>query len=1003
MTRPRNNQHLANCAPALKSDAARRPAIVRQRHSASDVLLICFLMSLVAMAGCHRSLYRQEADAQANCLIRQKANDPRWPLEQFSVYPDVASRMFDPFDPDCPPIPPDDPAAHEFMHCVYCMEGSPCWHHRGDAQSVENSEWCSLLPWSEEGKVKIDPNSAMRLALLHSPEYQQEVEDLYLSALDVSFQRFRFDTQFFGGYSGFLTLDGRNRSGVGNSATTFDLSTSNWRAQKLFASGAELAVGFANSLVWQFSGPDTHSATTLIDFTLLQPLLRGAGREIVLEQLTQTERDLLANVRQMERFRRGFYLNVFVGRNAGAGPARGGVGIPQTGFANSNPNGLLGLLQTQQTIRNQRANLAALESSVAQLESFYLAGRIDYFQVELARQAFYNAQSRLLTAELSYANALDQFKIQLGLPPSLEIEIDDELIEPFQLVDPAAVDLQNRLTLLQRGVGKTIVQLLDAFRPEKESTPAEVEEDVEDQENDEDESDTVDREEAPSKTGPNPSQEGNTGSDEAESEWGEPSPGAVGGLLQRLAQQVETALDVIDKATGDDMDVVANDIEKLSESRSDRQASIEQLKRQLSSQKHEWHVDKMATEVSSEDAEDMLPFDEERLEKLPEQLERTLADVKLVFGQLKKAFEEVKQAIADAEGETVNDDLFEQIRDKVFTRLPDELNNLAANVLSLTLVQARARTESVTLVPVEVTWPRAYSAAREYRLDWMNARASLVDTWRQIEITADQLETQLDLVISGDISNSGDNPLRIRDNTGRLRFGVEIDAPLSRLGERNTYREALIEYQRARRQFYRFRDAISSNLRATIRTLDINQLNFEFRRAAVEVAIAQVELARLRLREPPRPNEQSRLGATTARDLVSALSDLLSVQNDFLSVWISHESLRRSLDFDMGTMELNQDGVWIDPGKVTDESLPVSGQGSSWEHCEQVESPFGQSSQPYADSTAMGETSVEEEPYDAGIYAKGVHRLPTPNTEGDLGAPQVFADEFIEVLPTPEE
>ena len=44
------------------------------------------------------------------------------------------------------------------------------------------------------------------------------------------------------------------------------------------ASGAEMVIGLANSLTWQFSGPDTYSANTLIDFTLVQPFLRGAGR-----------------------------------------------------------------------------------------------------------------------------------------------------------------------------------------------------------------------------------------------------------------------------------------------------------------------------------------------------------------------------------------------------------------------------------------------------------------------------------------------------------------------------------------------------------------------------------------------------------------------------------------------------------------------------------------------------------------------------------------------------
>jgi hypothetical protein len=972
---------------------------VRRRwlnHRRAWWLLACALLTI---CGCHRSLFRRAADAEANFLIRQKANDPRWPLEDYSVYPDPASRMFDPFDPDCPPLPPDDPTAHKLMHCVYCMDGYRCWHHQGDAMEVENPSWCSQLPWSEKGHITIDSPTAMELALLHSPLYQRALEELYLSALDVSFERFRFDTQFYAGATGFFTFDGRERSGTGESRSALDLATQGVRFQRLLATGGDLVVGLANQLMWEFSGPNMNSTSTLLDFSLVQPLMRGFGREIVLENLTQAERDLLANVRQMERFRRNFYLSVFAGRDVGLTPSRVVAGIPPGGFFSNNTSGLLGLLQTQQNIRNQRGNLAALESSVAQLEAFYLAGRIDYFQVELAQQAFYNAQSSLLNAELQYANALDQFKIQLGLPPSLDIELDEDMVKRFQLVDPAAVDLQNRMTSLQRSVGRTIVDLLDTFRPEEKITinpqavnPLEPNPGSLEAEPDEPAPDAT-RDAAAPDTGnmqePVPAESDVAASEDSSRE--QLSEQEVAELLQRLNGQVERALDIIERATGPDLKVVVEDIAELRSSQSARREAIERLKRQLVSEKHQWHVGRAMPDISAEDAEEMLPFDEQRLAALPQQLERTLNDVDLVFDQLTESLNEIKSLIEAAQAEPVDDELFRSLREKVFRRLPDELNTLAANVLSLTLVQARARTESATLVPVDVSWERAYSTAKEYRRDWMNARASLVDSWRQLKITADQLESRLDVVVEGDIGNLGDNPVRLRGENGRLRVGLEFDAPLSRLAERNAYRASLIEYQRARRQFYRFRDAVSSNLRAAIRTLDINQLNFEFRRAAVETAIAQVELARLRLREPPRPNQPVQLGATTARDLVSALSDLLNVQNDFLGVWVSHEALRRSLDFDMGTMELNADGTWLDPGKLTNEALPVS-DDTNRQPCEQITSL-------QVDQARAADMEDEEEPYDAGIFAEGVDRLPSPNqADGEdklQVVPPVLADEFV--------
>ena len=49
------------------------------------------------------------------------------------------------------------------------------------------------------------------------------------------------------------------------------------------------------------------------------------------------------------------------------------------------------------------------------------------------------------------------------------------------------------------------------------------------------------------------------------------------------------------------------------------------------------------------------------------------------------------------------------------------------------------------------------------------------------------------------------------------------------------------------------------------------------------------------------PAVEQAFSNTTARDLVSALSDLLNVQNDFLSVWVNYELQRRFLDLDLGT------------------------------------------------------------------------------------------------------
>jgi hypothetical protein len=252
----------------------------------------------------------------------------------------------------------------------------------------------------------------------------------------------------------------------------------------------------------------------------------------------------------------------------------------------------------------------------------------------------------------------------------------------------------------------------------------------------------------------------------------------------------------------------------------------------------------------------------------------------------------------------------------VFGPLPDQLADLSDSVLELTLLQATARTESVMLLPLEIDAETAFETARAYRRDWMNARANLVDTWRDIKVVADALQSDLDIIFEGDIANTGDNPLRLQSSTGRLRASARFDAPLTRLEERNNYREVLIQYQRARREYMAYEDQVAQGLRDIIRNIELSQVNFELRRAAVRLAIRQVELTQLRLHKPPKPGEKGQVGATTARDLVESLTELLTVQNDFMGVWISYQALRRLIDLDMGTMQLDPEGIWVDPGPI---------------------------------------------------------------------------------------
>jgi hypothetical protein len=102
----------------------------------------------------------------------------------------------------------------------------------------------------------------------------------------------------------------------------------------------------------------------------------------------------------------------------------------------------------------------------------------------------------------------------------------------------------------------------------------------------------------------------------------------------------------------------------------------------------------------------------------------------------------------------------------------------------------------------------------------------------------------------------------------------------------------------------------------TLRTIDQNKVLFELNRTNLKNQIDQVKLNRANLFAPPAIGQRAGQSETTATFLAQAIQGLSSQQNTFLSLWAQYEVLRRNLDFDMGTMELDPNFEWVDPGAI---------------------------------------------------------------------------------------
>ncbi|OWK36049.1 hypothetical protein FRUB_08612 [Fimbriiglobus ruber] len=348
---------------------------------------------------------------------------PQYDIGRTRVEPAPFSRLADPFDPDAPPKPPDDLASARFMAHPYKLRGASGWEKNGVTNVIEPPGWQEALGIDGTTPLKLNQESATEIGLVNSREYQTALENVYLQALALTLNRFDFDVKWYG--RGSNTFTNAGSGGFPTETNTLN-PTSDFGFTKGFAAGGQLLVDFANAFVFEYAGGSA-SLHSNIAFTLTQPLLRNAGRQVRLESLTQGERGVLYAVRDYARFRKQFWAGVAV----------------QSG-------GYLDLLLALQTVRNTRANLQRQQETYALYKELFRGGRASVVELDQFFQSYLTARSAVLDADIALQSAQDAFKLRLGLPPRIPVELDDALLSRFVLTDPAADKLRDDLEAFQR-------------------------------------------------------------------------------------------------------------------------------------------------------------------------------------------------------------------------------------------------------------------------------------------------------------------------------------------------------------------------------------------------------------------------------------------------------------------------------------------------------------------------------------------------------------------------
>ncbi|MHC4299004.1 MAG: TolC family protein [Planctomycetota bacterium] len=246
---------------------------------------------------------------------------------------------------------------------------------------------------------------AVAMATAHNRSYIRQKEQLYLVALDLTLARHQFARKWFG------TIDARYANNANDEIVTAD---SRLGFNQLLADGAQIGAAVAIDWARFLTGDPETSLGSVLTATVSQPLLRGRGRKIVQENLTQAERNALYQLRSFARFRKTFVVSVV--------------------------SEYYRVLQQKTNVVNAESSYRRLLEAQKRLEISEEAGLTTPPDVDEARQRALGAENNWVQAQQRYERVLDEFKVTLTLPTDAELELDPNELDDLAKLGTSEVD-----------------------------------------------------------------------------------------------------------------------------------------------------------------------------------------------------------------------------------------------------------------------------------------------------------------------------------------------------------------------------------------------------------------------------------------------------------------------------------------------------------------------------------------------------------------------------------
>jgi outer membrane protein TolC len=257
---------------------------------------------------------------------------------------------------------------------------------------------------------------AVAIATARNRDYQTQKEFLYRSALNLTGTRYQYALKWFGTIDGTYT----DNKGTGEEDASLGVSAESSK-RTLLLDGVLLNAGIAIDWLRFLTGDPRHTIGSVLSGDFAVPLLgAGAGR-LAQEDLTQAERQVLYDIRTFNRFRQTFVVSVI--------------------------NDYYNVLQRRDAVTNAENNYKRQVESKLRLDMLAEAGREPQINVDEAEQRMLSAENAWISAQQSYEQALDQFKIRLAMPTDADIELDPNELEALKVAGVSDPDYSAEIAI----------------------------------------------------------------------------------------------------------------------------------------------------------------------------------------------------------------------------------------------------------------------------------------------------------------------------------------------------------------------------------------------------------------------------------------------------------------------------------------------------------------------------------------------------------------------------